>query len=194
MLNRDQLKALLTIAPKKALRDYMCGVYFDSSVPGHTVAVATDGSALLAIRCDSNTGLNGLLSWADADLMVKACRANDDLEIIDGTLSVNGLVRTLKPVKYCDWRLVVPQSANGDAQQFDPEYIARFGKIAKLLGTSAKGLIHIHHNGDKAAVVDFGALAAFGLLMPVNSQKDFPALPRLGWVSPQVEEDLAEAA
>ena len=172
-LNRDAIKALLLVAGKSDIRDYLNGIYFDSR-QGDTVAVATDGSHLLAIKLGGQLAVNGLLRRADAELLVKAMdRYASVAPAADNSITCGKLTFALEPVERpLDCRRVVPANCNGMVAQFKPEYIANFGKASALLGNKYRGGIHVHHNGVSASVIDLNCEDAIGVLMPYRSHLD----------------------
>jgi len=68
----------------------------------------------------------------------------------------------------------MPAKASGEPAQFQPDYVAAFGAVAKLLGS---GIPVIHHNGNGGALVS-GLGAALGVIMPMRTDAaDHPGLP-----------------
>jgi hypothetical protein len=80
-----------------------------------------------------------------------------------------------------DWRRVIPDAANGKTSQFNPQYLADFGKVAKALGGTS-GAVFVHHNGDSPAPVSFPGVEGVSYacaIMPFRG--DLPAYERPAW-------------
>lgn len=66
----------------------------------------------------------------------------------------------------------------GKPANFNPAYVAAFGKMAELMTGSKPKAIYIGHNGDNPALVDFlgdhdaAGVEAFGVLMPCRLKDD----------------------
>jgi DNA polymerase-3 subunit beta len=78
-------------------------------------------------------------------------------------------------------RAVIPREVSGEIAQFNPDYIAQFGKARALLtGKKHANLATISHNGGSPALVDYVPAGAgfegFGVLMPIRLNSEGRAL------------------
>ena len=79
--------------------------------------------------------------------------------------------------RFPDWRRVTPSTANNEPAQYQPEYIASFGKIGELFGGKNVKCV-IHYNGLGAALVTFPSSESIGVIMPLRVDSDkHPGLP-----------------
>ena len=87
--------------------------------------------------------------------------------------------------RFPDWRRVTPATANNEPAQYQPEYIASFGKIGELFGGKNVKCV-IHHNGMGAALVTFPTSEALGVVMPLRVDGDarHPGLPAWAQMTP----------
>jgi len=178
-------------ARAKTYRPNLRGVHVTTE-RDHTTYVATDGAALLAIR---RPAVNDLLdSWiipADKIAVLKApARGSDEATLsvmTDGWLQIvapDGVRVPLQPVNdmpFPDWRTAVPRTPANEPAAYDPDYLARMHKAAKVADLGSPVLTY---NGPTApAIVTFARYAdALGLVMPVrDTYAAEPAIP--AWVA-----------
>jgi len=204
-ITHDTIKALLLVAPKSDIRYYLNGVCVDVR-QGTVTLVATDGHRLLAVPVaadDIQSAMDGQYiiprDVLDAVKPVKVPRS-DTLPItitlvqpdkyqdehgrtcvppIDVTVTGQTTATTkLIDGRFPDWRRVTPTSASNEPAQYQPEYIASFGKIGELFGGKNVKCV-IHYNGMDAALVTFPASEAIGVIMPLRVDGDakHPGLP-----------------
>ena len=90
--------------------------------------------------------------------------------------------------KVFNWRKVLAMSleSSGEAAQFDPAVLARFGKAAKLAGDDT-GHVLIEHNGTRSAVVVFSNRSLIGLIMPLDFEGTEMPVP--DWVQKIAKEE-----
>ncbi len=177
-INADTIKALLVIAAKKDIRDYLNSVCIDVR-ESDAVAVVTDGHKLLALPLTATDDAPALVPGQyiirrEALEGVKAVLKRPITVTIDPTTRTatidSGSTVTSSPFmdnKYPDWRKVVPLTVSGAVSQFNADYIGAFGKVHKLLG--GKYSPSIRHNGDAAARVILPG-DAVGVLMPMRGE------------------------
>jgi hypothetical protein len=116
---------------------------------------------------------------------VKPCKAGKHslpltIEIVDARITITGATTATSPTvdgRFPDWRRVTPTSATNEPAQYQPEYIASFGKIGELFGGKNVKCV-IHYNGTGAALVTFTHSEAIGVIMPLRVDSDkHPGLP-----------------
>ena len=188
-ISHDTIKALLLIAPKSDTRYYLNGVCAD--VRGGTVTlVATDGHRLLAVPVSADDIQNATdgqyiipRDVLDAVKPVKVPRSDNlplTIEIEDARITITGATTATSPTvdgRFPDWRRVMPATASNEPAQYQPEYIASFGKIGELFGGKNVKCV-IHYNGMGAALVTFFTSDAIGVIMPLRVDSDkHPGLP-----------------
>jgi len=188
-ISHDTIKALLLIAPKSDTRYYLNGVCVDVRA-GAATLVATDGHRLLAVpvaadNVESATDGQYIIprDTLDAVKPVKISRGDTlplAIEIVDARITITGATTATSPTvdgRFPDWRRVTPTSANNEPAQYQPEYIASFGKVGELFGGKNVKCV-IHYNGMGAALVTFPTSEALGVIMPLRVDSDkYPGLP-----------------
>jgi len=188
-ISHDTIKALLLVAPKTDIRYYLNGVCVDVR-QGTVTLVATDGHRLLAVQVaadDIQSAMEGQYiiprETLEAVKPVKVPRSDNlplTIEIVDARITITGATTATSPTidgRFPDWRRVTPTSANNEPAQYQPEYIASFGKIGELFGGKNVKCV-IHHNGLGAALVTFPASEALGVVMPLRVDNEkHPGLP-----------------
>jgi DNA polymerase-3 subunit beta len=202
-LNPDVVKALLTVAGKHDIRYYLNGVCVDATGET-TVLVSTDGHRLLAVPVcadDIEEPISGeFIIPRDVLEMVKPIKAGKHylrmtLEIVQPeptpdperpgvtivhkpTFTLTGATTasgTVVDGRYPDWKRVMPSTANNEPAQFNPDYVADFGKACKLLGGKH---FTIHHNGNGGSLVSNLGHGALGVVMPTrHDETSHPGLP-----------------
>ena len=197
----DTIKALLLIAPKSDIRYYLNGVCVDVR-NGAATLVATDGHRLLAVPVLADNVENAIdgqyiipRDVLDAVKPVKLSLRGTlplTIEIVDTRITITGATTAASPtIDGCfpDWRRVTPATANNEPAQYQPEYIASFGKVGELLGGKKVKCV-IHYNGMGAALVTFPTSEALGVIMPMRvnaeagSAVQHPGLPAWAQLTP----------
>ena len=199
-LTHDTIKALLLVAPKSDIRYYLNGVCADVRA-GLVTLVATDGHRLLTVPVTADDVENAIdgqyiipRDVLDAVKPVKVPRSDNlplTIEIVDTRITITGATTATSPTidgRFPDWRRVTPATASGIPAQYQPEYIAAFGKIGELFGGKNVKCV-IHYNGMGAALVTFPTSQALGVIMPcrvgaTDSVVRHPGLPAWAQLTP----------
>ena len=191
-LNAKALAAVSFACSQEQIRRYLCGVRVTVR-PTYVEYVATDGHLLLGCKTDNLGDDNTLLgSWIIPEAF---CRLKTKSE--EFTLSVRGELLELSdthsahaflPINdgtFPDWRRIVPKgNLSGEVAQYDSALLIRVSKAAGIYVTRGKaGSSHrVAHNGDRPALVGFGAgipEALFGVLSPYRCD---PSVSVPAWV------------
>ncbi len=173
------LKAAMLATSKDEARYYLKGVYFELS-GNHVRIVATDGHRMF-VACQemANPFENNVTMVLPFDGLKKSLtglRSKDTFVSCQfGTLqsTINDVVMEPVDCTYPDYKRVVPQKLSGETAQFNPVYLGEMGKMAKCLGGA---LVNIAHNGQGPALVSFGRLDCFAVIMPIDRSRVEPAL------------------
>jgi DNA polymerase-3 subunit beta len=197
-IDHSVIKALLICAAKQDVRYYLKGVAVDARADGTVVLVATDGHRMLAypVAVDNieapapgeyiiprealeavkpaKAGRTTMPIQLDIVTAPDTRHPEDADVIIKGktSITITGATSAVTaPIdgKYPDWRRVVPASTSGELAQYQPDYVAGFGDICKLLGGSYGPFIN--HNGNAPAVIT-NLPGALGILMPMRMDGD----------------------
>ena len=189
----NKLKAMLLFAAKKDIREYLNGICFEfNGSPDHAIMVAADDVRILAVREthveDAPTTPTRIVVRRAALDKLKApagAMAELYLSATEASVRVGGMTADLKVEVdgFPNWKRIVPSTVSGEVAQFNPAFVMDAIKAAELMGWNPKnGVVPILHNGDKAAVFDFGPDAdAFGLLMPVRVKTEYVQLRIPAW-------------
>lgn len=169
------LKACSLCASTETTRYYLNGValQFDGAT---LVSVSTDGHRLVAFKIDymADKGVNPFSiiipkSVIDSIKLVKGvftCTLEN--ESFKYCLKYNDLKIYFTPIDgiFPAWQRVSPNETSGKVSQFNPKYLLDFEKIVNLWAKS--GQIHVSHNGDGPALINFSGLEVegYGVLMP----------------------------
>ncbi len=199
-IEASTVKALLLIAAKEDIRYYLNGVCLDTmrTVPA---LVATDGRRMLVVRmthvdgepadiADKASGaviVDGVYGPGQyiipRELLASVAPRKDGRTVLPLTVTISGeavcvegaTTATGKLIngRYPDWRRVLPNPDGSDRMpaQFDTDYVADFGKVAKLLTGAKDAQPRFRHCGpNNPALVTFtdGAPDAVGVLMPMR--------------------------
>jgi hypothetical protein len=73
---------------------------------------------------------------------------------------------------YPDWRHIVPAWTNGKLAQFNPAFLVRIQKAAMILRDADTASVHVHHNGERAALIDVGLSTLLAVIMPYRTAPD----------------------
>ena len=181
------IRSALICAPRKPdVRWYLNGVCLETGPKGARIA-GTDGHRLFGHMFSTEefpasvsiipTDLFAGIRWGKAEFArIEITGLEVAIEVAPDTRKFGRLIDGTFPRV----DMVIPATASGKVAQFAPEYVADFGKVAKLLG-SEEGRIFIHHNGKGGALVRFmGGGEAFGILMPLFRVEDRFEAPSWG--------------
>jgi DNA polymerase-3 subunit beta len=191
-VNARALKAAAMCVGTDETRFYLKGVFVETSAAAVTMT-ATDGHRLVAMNhalaVDAPHDASApavIVPLHMIDKLKIGKRAPDYLTLtIDAgvnpaklTLAFDGLSIVAEAVDgtYPAARRVAAPAFNspdaGKPANFNPAYIATFGKMCELMTGNKPRAIHILSNGENPALVDFlddldaGGVEAFGILMP----------------------------
>lgn len=190
IINLRALKACALFVSKDETRYYLKGVNL-SFRHDHVIMCATNGHYLSLMRYTLDDPLDSELpdTIVPIELIdrIKLHKATDHAELyVDGRrVSITYMGATFQEHAidgtFPDYRRVIPASVSGETGQFDPSYVALFGKAKTLLTGIKQPLIGISHNGQSPALVNFvpdePSLLGFGVLMPVRAQDCLTAPP-----------------
>lgn len=164
-LYTNQLKALVTVAPKNDTRQYLNGVLCDPA--GY--AVATDGGIMLAVRTEPFDGGAFIIPRAACELAIKAAGKCPRLSVEDHEFEPVGIRFAPVDGHFVDWCRAIPLcKATGEAAQFNPDLLMQLQTAARHLH-GKKRAISISHNGGGPALVDVGP-NALGIIMPWRAE------------------------
>lgn len=175
------LRALANLAAKDDLRYYMNGLLIEANetttrivaTNGHVIGIydntekENETSARFIIPIDAVEMLKPAKNKLDNVCIT--IERNDAGEVLRGVLTViGGASVNFNAVSgtFPDYTRVVPDTVTGETAQFNPDYIADFKKVSKLLGAKT---FHIHHNGLSGAIVDFDSSNFLGVMMPLRT-------------------------
>lgn len=220
-LNARALKAAALCVGANETRFYLMGVFVETSVAGVTLT-ATDGHRLVAMN---HAPIEDSPHDDAAPSVIVPTHLIDKIKIGKrspdyATLQIDSNCNPPKLTLSFDNLIVVGDAVDGsypaarrlailafnspDAgkpAQFNPAYVAAFGKMAELMTGSKPNSITILPNGGSPALVDFivdrdaGGVEAFGILMPCRmSESKYAGKNIPAWFGPtQVTTELAAA-
>jgi DNA polymerase-3 subunit beta len=194
LINLRALKACALFVSKDEARYYLKGVNLQFR-RDHVLMCATNGHCLSLMRYALDETLDSELpdTIVPIELIdrIKLHKATDIAELyVDGRrISITYMGATYQDGaidgSFPDYRRAIPSRVSGDTAQFDPAYIALFGKAKTLLSGIKQPLIGVSHNGLSPALISFVPedkhLLGFGVLMPVRQQDCLTAPP--AWAS-----------
>lgn len=201
-IKTDTLKALLLFTPKKDIRNYLNGIFFESCESGIN-SVATNGHALLAIRESIDNQYIGLSAIIPRDAIERACKTkavsliintdNERFSITDGTSTING---NCEDGRFPDYRRVIPTNCNNEPATYLAEYLVNFEKANKYLSGISRP--KIFQNGANGALIKFTGNSkddfhnAIGVIMPMKDILEFNnSIPF--WLTESVTKSLKAA-
>lgn len=157
-LKLEQIKAAQLFCAKKF--DKYSAIIFDK---GHMVA--TDGVAMLIQPIENDIGVFSITASEFDGVKDKIVEIT-----ADGMINDRVKVRIQEGIPY-PWRRVIPESLEkataNEPADYDPDYIAKIGKAAKLL--TGTRYFKLHQNGVKPGVAVFNSLpGTFALVMPLR--------------------------
>lgn len=169
-LTKDQIRALLEVAPKNDVRFYLNGACLDAD---RQLAVATDGHILIAFRVAIEGSGQAIVHTDTLSKVAKSfgrCKEPARVETGEGevTFHVNRdrISASLTEGTFPDYTRVIPVETCGELAQFNPELLARLARaFAKLGGTACP--VEVQHNGNGPALVAHSRVeGAIGVCMP----------------------------
>lgn len=192
-INLNALKVAAMFASNDAVRYYLQGVHVMPRADGLQIS-ATNGHYLTMLLQPYEDGETAP-QWPEGGVIVPLSllsRVKPDKRVKLATISFNGTTCTLAHMgatysegaidgTFPNVRAVIPRDVSGEVAQFNPDYIAQFGKArAFLTGKKDANLATISHNGGSPALVDYVPAGAgfegFGVLMPMRISSEGRAL------------------
>ncbi|HJW82451.1 MAG TPA: hypothetical protein VJ396_09425 [Acidiferrobacterales bacterium] len=182
----NTLKAVCLFKSAKDKRYYLQGVHLETGPEGARLT-ATNGHYLAAVFIPGAYPVTeGIISGGMLDALLKIIGKVPAVEIlVDHTgaipvYSIGGLTKPGIDGRFPDVRRVIDVApSDGIGAQFNPEYVALFGKAAKLLGRSPGDVCIVHNGRGMAARVHvLGREDFLGVLMPMRTaSEDEPECP-----------------
>jgi len=181
-INQNALDALLLIAGKKDIRYYLNGIYIEYDATT-TRVIGCDGHKLgiYQVASENNSGAGSIIIPRHTIENLPKKAGNLIFSNIEGNRwridAQNCAVYfTPEDAKYPDFRRVVhglqTAGTSGVAAGFNLEYLNQFEKCGNLLAGSKLRVgnrLHLHHNGDGAALVLLNCVDGFaGVVMPMR--------------------------
>jgi DNA polymerase-3 subunit beta len=167
-MDANILHAMATLAAKKDIRYYLCGVLVEWNSKT-TRIVATDGHKMGIYNLpDQNNATSGsVIIPLDALTGLKG-----DVIIGENTLTTSDSVKTFTPIegRFPDYaRVTAAREPSGIAGQFNVDYMAQFQKIARMLGKKTDAAVFYHNGANNSARVSLTSDDNFyGVLMPTK--------------------------
>jgi len=208
-INLKALKVAALFVSSDETRYYLKGVCVESRPDGF-VFTATNGHYLTMVRHDylDENGFSLTMKWPHFIIpislidRIKLQKVNDiaDLDLNGDAISINYMGATYTENRvdgsFPDARRVVPNSVSGEVAQFNPAYIALYGKARSMVtGKRDNNMITVSHNGGSPALVNFMPdgedFQGFGVLMPYRAAECLTAPPSWAHV---VGTSVAQAA
>jgi DNA polymerase-3 subunit beta len=193
-LTLTQLRAALLVAAKGDIRYYLNGVYVEST-PDCARVVATNGHVLYAhdhkVGGNTFTGsfiiprsvlemvTKGTAKWDGATITIDDI-GDSKKQVLNCSIITGACLTPVQftPIEgvFPDYCRVVPETrGENDAltpAQFNPEYLALWGKVSKVLG-SKTGQYYLFPKGNETATVEFhGYPECIGVMMPVRDTRN----------------------
>jgi DNA polymerase-3 subunit beta len=176
-IKRDYLRAARVLAANQDIRYYLNGVHVIAS-SGETRLVATDGSLAGCLSYPCENQVEGVITLTIPRAKVELVTAKDpnllyvhDNGTGDWSLCIGNDAYPFTPVEgtFPDYLRVIPSSVSGEPGDYSADLIARFKKVAVLLGQKNESPI-IYQNGPKApGVVGIRVEPLFiGVISPYN--------------------------
>ena len=196
------VKALANLAGETDIRQWVNGVWLDSSAP--TVHVVAANGAMLGVYRTEEPSTNAAPVFIPLST-IKVCKGFGPTAVvsIDDTgraaVSCAGSQHFWQDEKHpCfDHRRVIPRSCTGQAQQFNAEFWASFIKVRRDLGLRhVFDAVQVRHNGgattgpEGALVLLAGVPQFVGTVMSIREPKNAPPpLQAPAWVFERTGED-----
>lgn len=187
------IHCLLHFAAQKDVRYYLNGIYI--RIGQHaTHLVASDGSKLGAYRVRySQPGPQDVVEAIAPRELFRTVPSKGDvvLRVTPGSptriaIEYHGKLQGVPAIdgRYPDWRKIMPRSVSGAPAQWLPQNLALVLKASECLKKRyKKGYLttcRIGHNGQDAAILDFGDPDFTGVIMPLRDDSSPKTLP--AWV------------
>ena len=212
-INRNTVLAAAVFAPRKDIRDYLNGVHLVGREGSDYVRIeATNGHGVIVARSMLNEplacDLDVIVPINAVDQAGKTIGKRHDMWLVtitredttDGddpvpqrvTISdVEGSSIVVNAVdgRFPDFARIIRGALNpsGDTAQYDPTYLAMMQDASCIMRGEkrkvGKVYTNIRHNGEKAALIEFGTEDAFGVLM---SMRTAPYMGIPDWYSTDV--------
>ena len=181
------LSALTNLSGKKDIRYYLNGVLVE--VKDNTLRlVATDGHVMGIYQQELEEPSEAMRLVIPNEVIAKLDKKTTNVLICDQDQWRADNIN-FAPIdgQYPDYMRVLPAKISGEVAQFNPDFIARFAKVAKALSSKFAVPI-IAHNGTSGALVDIGMPLNFvGIMMPIRTDAPMPSVPV--WLKPAIVEN-----
>ena len=172
-IDKKQIQAALLFAAKKDIRYYLNAVLVETT-PGETRLVATDGHALLVQRYAAvNAETVSVVIPRDVLEGVKGGGHIVGVRDALGWSLIDGNTRTaFTPTdgQYLDYRRLLratkAQSGDTSAGHFNPEFLVKYQKAARILGSKEYPFIRQAGEKNGAFVTTQGLPDFLGVIMP----------------------------
>lgn len=170
-IKSSTLAALLICAGKKDVRYYLNGVYFTANKAGRPIAVATEGSVLLAVEIDAPS-LPFAPRIIPREALEQAAKAKGEVEIGLTEITLrSGTKIPYQPIdgRFPDYtRILPPTEREAGEPILDSQYVADFTKVAQLLtGIKGSPVLFSPGGAKEAVLVRFTTAEAVGVVMPM---------------------------
>ncbi len=151
------------------IRHYLNGVFVEA-LETETRLIGTDGAtaAVCRIACENESRFSVIIPRDIVELAIKMKSTVLSLEKNDGgEWRIGGIPFRPEDARLPDYRRIIPQNVTGLSGNFDPELLARFSKIRKVL--KLKGFPIVRQNGNNPALVHFYEFDDFvGIVAPMR--------------------------
>lgn len=181
------LSALTNLSGKKDIRYYLNGVLVE--VKDKTLRlVATDGHVMGIYQQELEEPSEAMRLVIPNEVIAKLDKKTTNTLVCDqDQWRVDNINFAPIDGQYPDYMRVLPSKITGEVAQFNPDFIARFAKVAKALSSKFAVPI-IAHNGTSGALVDIGLPLNFvGIMMPIRTDAPMPSVPV--WLKPAIVEN-----
>lgn len=180
-IQENVLLAMTNLAGKKDIRYYLNGVHVDIT-SDYIRIVATDGHLLGIFQQTQQTKGDPVKVIIPTEVIAKLDKnkGHHILMLNDShNWSIGGIAFVPLDGTYPDYMRVLPKGEmSNEVAQFNPDFLARFAKVAKLIGGSKNPTITVAHNGNSPAWVDIGMPMCFiGVMMPLRSETILKTIP-----------------
>jgi len=188
-INIRALKATAIAVGKDETRYYLNGVNIEYDATG-VLFVATDGHRLIASRHDwigeAPASFASVIVPLSLIKKIKPTKKEDEATLAidkrpDGavvlSIAYDGSTYSEHAIAgtFPGWRNIIPQSADGVAAQYDPEYLAAFKEAGRILGGGkCDAAVAVSYNSGNAALVRFWkaneSVDSFGVIVPMRPE------------------------
>jgi len=176
LITKNVLQAMSILASKKDVRYYLNGVYVIGTLD-KVRFVATDGHILGLYQNEDYLPDESFDLIIPNEVIAKLEKNKDHvLSCEEGKWQIDNMIFTPIDGKFPDYQRVLPRTnMTNEVAQFNPDFIARFQKVGKLLANNA--VPTIAHNGVGSALVDIGLPNFVGVMMPMRTEKPLEKTP-----------------